>query len=56
MTKIARIKAKQIRFPEQPVVIVASGAVQYKDVIEVLDRLQTNGVHKVGLLAQPTGR
>ncbi len=53
---VARIKAKQVRSPEQPVVIVASGAVQYKDVIEVLDRLQTNGVHRVGLLAQPTGR
>jgi biopolymer transport protein TolR len=53
---VARIQAKQARFPEQPVVIVASGNVQYKEVIDVLDRLQTSGVRKVGLLAQPTGR
>ena len=53
---IVRIKAKQVRFPDQPVVISARGNARYKDVIEVLDRLQMNGVHKVGLLAQPTGR
>jgi len=53
---IARIKAKQVRLPDQPVVISARGNARYKDVIEVLDRLQMNGVHKVGLLAQPTGR
>src|SRR6185436_10106518 len=39
---VARIQAKQARFPEQPVVIVASGNVQYKEVIDVLDRLQTS--------------
>ena len=53
---VARIKAKQVRLPDQPVVISARGNARYKDVIEVLDRLQMNGVHKVGLLAQPTGR
>jgi biopolymer transport protein TolR len=53
---VARIKAKQVRLPDQPVVISARGNARYKDVIEVLDRLQMNGVHKVGLLAQPAGR
>ena len=50
---VARIKAKQVRLPDQPVVISARGNARYKDVIEVLDRLQMNGVHKVGLLARP---
>jgi biopolymer transport protein ExbD len=35
------------------VVIAARGDARYREVIKVLDRLQTSGVHKVGLLAQP---
>jgi len=53
---LAHIKAKQARLPDQPVVISAGGSTRYKEVIELLDLLQTNGVQKVGLLAQPTGR
>jgi biopolymer transport protein TolR len=53
---VERIKDKQARLPDQPVVIAARANARYKDVIEVLDRLQMNGVRKVGLLAQPTGR
>jgi biopolymer transport protein TolR len=53
---VARIKDKQSRLPDQPVVIAASGDARYEEVIKVLDRLQTSGVHKVGLLARPTSR
>ena len=53
---VARVKEKQARLPDQPVVISAGGNARYDDVIKVLDRLQTSGVNKVGLLAQPTGR
>ncbi|TMH03065.1 MAG: protein TolR, partial [Betaproteobacteria bacterium] len=35
------------------VVIRASGTTPYKDVIAVVDLLQSNNVRKVGLLAQP---
>jgi biopolymer transport protein TolR len=52
---VARIQAKQTRVPDQPVVIGASGKARYEDVLKVLELLQTNGVHKVGLLARPTG-
>ena len=52
---VARIKAKQARLPEQPVVIAASGAARYEEVIRILDLLQTSGVQKVGLLARPAG-
>jgi len=50
---VARIRAKQSRFPDQPVVIGAAASTRYDEVIKVLDRLQTGGVHKVGLLARP---
>ena len=50
---VARIKAKQTRLPDQPVVIAADKAARYEDVLGVLDLLQRNGVRKVGLLARP---
>ena len=50
---VARIKAKQARLPDQPVVIAADKAARYEDVLGVLDLLQRNGVRKVGLLARP---
>ena len=50
---IARIRDRQAKNREQPVVIYADGAVPYKDVIGVLDMLQRNGVRKVGLMARP---
>ena len=53
---LERIKAKQARLPDQPVVIGAAASTRYEDVIRVLDRLQTSGVQKVGLLARPAGR
>jgi biopolymer transport protein TolR len=50
---IRRIKEKQKRKPDQPVVISADKDVKYEKVIEVMDLLQQNQVKKVGLLAKP---
>ena len=50
---VARIRAKQAKMPDQPVVIAADKAARYEDVLGVLDLLQRNGVRKVGLLARP---
>jgi len=50
---VARIKAKQAKLPDQPVVIAADRSARYEDVLGILDLLQRNGVRKVGLLARP---
>jgi len=52
---VARIRAKQARLPDQPVVIAADRDARYDDVLGVLDLLQRNGARKVGLLARPPG-
>ena len=52
---VARIRAKQARFPDQPVVIAADRSARYEDVLGVLDLLQRNGAKRVGLLARPPG-
>jgi biopolymer transport protein TolR len=52
---VARIRAKQARVPDQPVVIAADRNARYDDVLGVLDLLQRNGAKKVGLLARPPG-
>ena len=50
---LSRIKDRQANRPDQPIVIFARGTLPYKDVIEVIDFLQTSGVRNVGLMAQP---
>ena len=50
---VSRIKERQDKNPDQPVVIRASGSIPYRDVIAIVDLLQSNNVRKVGLLAQP---
>jgi biopolymer transport protein TolR len=50
---LARVLATQGRNADQPVVISADKATRYEDVIGILDLLQRNGVHKVGLMARP---
>jgi biopolymer transport protein TolR len=50
---LREIKARQARNKEQPVVISADQDVVYKEVMEVMDLLQSNGVPKVGLLTKP---
>jgi biopolymer transport protein TolR len=52
---VARIRAKQARLPDQPVVIAADKASRYEDVLAILDVLQRGGAKKVGLLARPPG-
>jgi len=38
--------------PEQPVVIAAHGKVPYETVVELMDRLRSNGVNRLGLLVE----
>ena len=50
---LARIREKQQKNADQPVVISADKDVRYESVLEVMDMLQQNNVKKVGLLAKP---
>ncbi len=50
---IQAIREKQMRSPDQAVVISADKDVRYEAVLEVMDMLQQNQVKKVGLLAKP---
>jgi biopolymer transport protein TolR len=50
---VARIRAKQAKVADQPVVIEAGKNARYQEVLDVLDLLQRNDVKKVGLLARP---
>ena len=52
---VERIRAKQAKLPDQPVVIAADKDARYEEVLKVLDRLQRGGAKKVGLLARPPG-
>ncbi|MCE5181180.1 MAG: protein TolR [Betaproteobacteria bacterium] len=47
------VKEQQQRNPEQAVVISADKNVRYEMVLNVMDKLQSNQVKKVGLLAKP---
>jgi biopolymer transport protein TolR len=49
------IKQKQLKNPDQPVVISADKSVRYEEVINVMDILQQQQVKKVGLLAKTKG-
>ncbi len=44
------------RETSQPVVIAASKDARYEDVIAIVDKLQSGGIKRVGLLARPTAR
>ncbi len=50
---IARIRDRQVKNPDQAVVIAADRGVRYEDVVHVLELLQQKGVRKVGLLLNP---
>ena len=41
-----------IREPDQPVVIAAHGKVPYETVVELMDRLRSDGVDRLGLLVE----
>ncbi len=49
---VERIRAKQAKLPDQPVVIAADKAARYEDVLAVRALLQRMGARKVGLLAR----
>jgi biopolymer transport protein TolR len=49
---VEAIRGKQMRNPDQPVVIAADKSVRYEEVIKVMDVLQQNQVKKIGLLAK----
>jgi len=53
---VRRIRAKQARLADQPVVIEAGRNARYQEVLDVLDLLQRNDVKKVGLLARPPAK
>jgi biopolymer transport protein TolR len=53
---VSRVRQKQARLPDQPVVIAADRNARYDDVLGVLDRLQQGGAKKIGLLARPSGK
>ena len=40
----------EVREPDQPVLIAAHGKVPYETVVELMDRLRSNGVDRLGLL------
>ena len=40
----------EVREPDQPVPIAAHGKVPYETVVELMDRLRSNGVDRLGLL------
>jgi biopolymer transport protein TolR len=50
------IKNRQARDPKRPVLIVGDKNVKYEAVLQVMDELQRQGVERIGLLVQPTGK
>ena len=50
----ARLKAAQIRNPQQAVLIAGDKSVRYEAVLNVMDELQRSQVTRIGLLVQPT--
>jgi biopolymer transport protein TolR len=53
---VQRVRQKQAKLPDQPVVIAADRSTRYEDVLGVLDKLQQGGAKRVGLLARPPSR
>jgi biopolymer transport protein TolR len=49
----AAVRARQKASPKQPVVISADKNVRYESVMRVMDKLQSLGVARVGLLVKP---
>ena len=56
LTRIAeRVKQAQAGFDNAPVIIAADKNVKYEAVVKVMDRLQSAGVPRVGLMVKTTG-
>ncbi|MCB6183870.1 ExbD/TolR family protein [Leeia sp. TBRC 13508] len=52
---VEAIRAKQVENPALPVVISADKTIKYEAVINVMSRLQKDGIKQVGLLVQQQG-
>jgi biopolymer transport protein TolR len=50
---IRLLRSKQVKNPEQPVVISADKSVRYEIVMDVMDLLQRSQVKRIGLLVHP---
>jgi biopolymer transport protein TolR len=53
---VAAVKEKQVRSPNQAVVISADKEVRYEAVLKVMDELQRADVKRVGLMVKPATR
>jgi len=49
----AALRERQKKNPNQPVVISADKEVRYEAVLKVMDELQRQNIHRVGLLVKP---
>ena len=49
---ISRLKAAQAENPQQSIVIAGNGKAPYQTILDVMDRLQIEGLQKIGLLVQ----
>ncbi len=50
---VERLKAAQIKNPQQAILIAGDKSVRYEAVLNVMDELQKNQLTKIGLLVQP---
>ena len=53
---VALLKEKQAKTPDQPVLIAGDKDVPYGVVLRVMDELNKQNVHKIGLLVKPSGK
>ena len=53
---IVALRERQVRNPDQPVVIAADKDVRYDAVLKVMDELQRANIRRVGLLVKPAAR
>jgi len=53
---VAALQQKQKTHPDQAVVIAGDKDVRYEEVLKVMDELQKQSVHRVGLLVKPAAR
>ncbi len=51
---VTRLKAAQLKNPQQAILIAGDKSVRYEAVLNVMDALQKNQITKIGLLVQPT--
>ena len=49
---VAQLKAAQTENPQQAIVIAGNGKAPYHTILDVMDRLQIEGLQKIGLLVQ----